>query len=142
MFPIIDGVPHKKGAKWTMFKREYGVSVAHGNMGVMVKSYRLKKAAQEKKASVDYNSKMKEVVSEYLEDAVRTVQRRVFGSVRAESSAMGGGDNWKFVLWEERDDGSLYKLEVSFEFSRGKVRCLVKSNGELTHIQNAVYQAL
>ena len=50
---------------------------------------------------------------------------------------MGGGDNWKFVLWEERDDGSLYKLEVSFEFSRGKVRCLVKSNGELTHIQNA-----
>jgi len=39
LFPIgPDGDPQKNKAKWTLFKRLSGVSLAHGDMGVMIKS--------------------------------------------------------------------------------------------------------
>jgi len=49
LFPIIDGKPHKGGAKFILFKREGGyISLSHGGMGAIVKNYRL---ASQKQAS-------------------------------------------------------------------------------------------
>jgi|APSaa5957512622_1039677.scaffolds.fasta_scaffold08381_2 hypothetical protein len=43
LLPIIDGVPHKGGAQFTLFKRAGGdVSLGHGGMATVVKSYRLR----------------------------------------------------------------------------------------------------
>jgi|TARA_Y100000296_G_C4954898_1_gene148023 hypothetical protein len=37
-----DGKPYTKGVKWTLFKRESGaVSLASGDMGVTIKSFRI-----------------------------------------------------------------------------------------------------
>ena len=42
LLPIIDGKPHTGGAKWTLFKRAEGfISLGHGGMGTVVKSFRM-----------------------------------------------------------------------------------------------------
>lgn len=49
LFPIIDGKPHKGGAKFILFKRDGGyISLSHGGMGAVVKDYKL---ASRKRAS-------------------------------------------------------------------------------------------
>lgn len=41
LYPIVDGVPDKKGAKWTLLKRFNGaVGLAHGDMAKVVYSFR------------------------------------------------------------------------------------------------------
>jgi hypothetical protein len=51
LYPIgEDGKPIKQGrAKWTLFKRTSGVSLAHGNMGTVLKSFRM--ASEDKTAA-------------------------------------------------------------------------------------------
>ena len=56
LYPVEDGVPVKKGrAKWTLFKRPTGVSLGHGGMGTVIKSFRTasqgKTAADKKKVA-------------------------------------------------------------------------------------------
>lgn len=42
LYPIVGGKPNKSGAAWTLFKRKgNSVSLGHGGMGTVVKSYRL-----------------------------------------------------------------------------------------------------
>lgn len=41
LYPVEDGVPVKKGrAKWKLFKRPTGVTLGHGGMGTVIKSFR------------------------------------------------------------------------------------------------------
>jgi len=42
LYPIKDGEPVKTGAKWTLYNRSGEVSLAHGDMGAVIKSFRTK----------------------------------------------------------------------------------------------------
>jgi hypothetical protein len=83
LYPIVEGQPNKKGAKWTLFKRAGGdISLAHGDMAAVIKSFRKASSAKEaasglygftKKTQTDCESSIRK-----LTKTANAIARRIY----------------------------------------------------------------